>query len=201
MKDQLIVALGRENGSGGHELAASLAEKLGVELYDTAVIRSFIEKTGLTLQGAANEWDEQQIRFFAPKKQNKFNSTQEQMAAALTFQFLRMEAAAGHSFVITGRAADAILKDCPGLVTIFVHADQETKVQRLVEKENLTPKKAVKKMKAVDKQRRAYHDYYADTKWGEASTYDLTVNSAGLSFEQLSDSVISYLKIKVPGAF
>ena len=67
------------------------------------------------------------------------------MAAALTFQFLRMEAAAGHSFVITGRAAEAILKDCPGLVTVFVHADQDAKVQRLVEKENLSPKKQPRK--------------------------------------------------------
>ncbi|HPY99842.1 MAG TPA: cytidylate kinase-like family protein [Clostridiales bacterium] len=201
MKDQLIIALGRENGSGGHEVAIALAEKLGITLYDTKVLRGFIEKSGLALQSTPNEWDEKRIRFFSATREDKFNTSKEQVAATLTFQFLRTEAEAGHSFVIVGRAADAVLRDYPNMVSVFVHASEDYKVSRIVAQRQCTEKEAARDIKAVDKQRRKYHDFYAKTKWGQASSYDLTLNSSYLPKDRLADQIIYYAKLKVPEAF
>lgn len=38
MKKQIIVAIGREHGSGGHYIADMVARELGVKLYDKASI-------------------------------------------------------------------------------------------------------------------------------------------------------------------
>ena len=35
----------------------------------------------------------------------------------------------------------------------------------------------VKPLKKADRKRAAYHNYYADTKWGTAKAYDLCINS------------------------
>jgi cytidylate kinase len=34
-----------------------------------------------------------------------------------------------------------------------------------------------------DKKRKAYHDYYANSGWGAAETYDLCINSSRLGIE------------------
>ena len=38
MKKQIIVAIGREHGSGGHYIADLIARELGVKLYDEVSI-------------------------------------------------------------------------------------------------------------------------------------------------------------------
>ena len=34
MKDQIIITMGREHGSGGHYIADMIARELGIKLYD-----------------------------------------------------------------------------------------------------------------------------------------------------------------------
>ena len=44
MKDQIIITMGREHGSGGHYIADMIARELGIKLYDKDSIES--EKIG-----------------------------------------------------------------------------------------------------------------------------------------------------------
>ena len=38
MSKQLIISIGREYGSGGHEIAMKIAEKYGLPLYDHSIL-------------------------------------------------------------------------------------------------------------------------------------------------------------------
>lgn len=200
MKDQLIIALGRQNGSGGHELAATLATTLGIELYDTNTFRKVIEENGYSYKDI-NAWDEKRIRLLSGKRQDNFNTPLEQTVATLTFEFLRKQADAGKSFVVVGRAADYLLKDNPNLVSVFVNGSEEARATRMVEKYQMSKKDALKEIKAVDTQRRKYHDFYAKTGWGNADSYNLCLDSSYLSMDKMAEVVIAYAKVKVPSAF
>ena len=46
MKDQIIITLGREHGSGGHYIADMIARELGIKLYDKDSIESEIVSEG-----------------------------------------------------------------------------------------------------------------------------------------------------------
>ena len=46
MNDKVIVTIDREFGSGGHEVAKRLAERLGVPFYDEEIIARAAESTG-----------------------------------------------------------------------------------------------------------------------------------------------------------
>ena len=44
MKKQLIISVGREFGSGGHEIAEKLAEKFNLKLYDKNLLQHIAEE-------------------------------------------------------------------------------------------------------------------------------------------------------------
>ena len=46
MKDQIIITMGREHGSGGHYIADMIARELGIKLYDKDSIESEIVSDG-----------------------------------------------------------------------------------------------------------------------------------------------------------
>ena len=51
-KDNLIISIGRECGSGGHEIGEKLAAHYDIPLYDRNILKVLAEKTG---QNAADE--------------------------------------------------------------------------------------------------------------------------------------------------
>ena len=79
------------------------------------------------------------------------------------------------SCIIVGRCADSILKEHKNLFTVFVHDDFERRVDRICEFEKCTRNEASSMIKKADRKRAAYHNYYADTKWGDVKTYDICV--------------------------
>ena len=74
--------------------------------------------------------------------------------------------------MVVGRCADEILADNPNLVTVFITGDKESKIKRVMERENVDAKQAENKMKKVDKMRKVYHNFYCENKWGDSRGYD-----------------------------
>ncbi len=80
------------------------------------------------------------------------------------------------------------------MFSVFITADYDAKVKRVMEKRNMSEKEAKKTIEKHDKTRRAYHDYFAKTKWGQAGSYDLCVNSTVLGIEGTVDMLADYAK-------
>ena len=47
MENNLIIAIGRQFGSGGHEIGEKLAKKLGIKFYDKELIKLIAKESGL----------------------------------------------------------------------------------------------------------------------------------------------------------
>ena len=59
--------------------------------------------------------------------------------------------------------------------------------------ENLSHEKAAEFIEKGDKRRRSYHDYYATTRWGEARSYDICVNSSRMGIEGTVDFLYNFI--------
>ena len=107
---------------------------------------------------------------------------------------LRSKAASGESFLIIGRCGEQVLKDDPHRVSLFIGGDPHAKLCRVMEKKGLSAEEAIEEIRTVDHQRKAYHNYYCEMKWGDARAYDLTVKSDVLGMEGTAEMLIRYIR-------
>ena len=193
MKEQIIVAIGREHGSGGHYIAELVSKALGIKLYDKKTIEAAIVDQGYS-QELISQKDERPVNFFASRRIGKFSNSIEVNVAERTFQMLRAKAAQGESFVVLGRCGEQVLKDNPNCISIFICGNPQFKLSRIMEKLGLDAEAAIEEIKTVDRSRKNYHNYYCDTKWGDARGYDMTVKSDVLGCEKTAEMLTGYIR-------
>jgi cytidylate kinase len=87
------------------------------------------------------------------------------------------------SCIIIGRCAEYVLRDHPRMYSIFITADMPDRIQRIMQHDGVDEAHAKEIATKGDKKRKAYHDYYANSGWGAAETYDLCINSSRLGIE------------------
>ena len=96
-----------------------------------------------------------------------------------TFNTIRHIAEQGPC-VIIGRSADYALADNPNLLSLFICAPLEDRIERVAKRQNLTPEKARQLIIKTDKRRASYYEYYSSQKWGAVDSYDFCINSSYL---------------------
>ena len=99
MKKQIIVAIGREHGSGGHYIADLIARELGVKLYDKVSIEKEITSGGYS-EELVSEMDEKPVNFFTSRRIGRFSNSLEVNVAEKTFAMLRSKAASRYWRII-----------------------------------------------------------------------------------------------------
>lgn len=195
MSEQILVAIGREFGSGGHEIARKLAERLGISLYDEGILRQIAQERQWSAE-MLEQYDEVPRKVVFSRIVNGYNNAPEDIISKMTFDFIRERAERGESFVILGRCGLEILKEYPALVSIFVQADEAFKLARTMEREPVSEHEALALMVKTDRRRASYHNQYCQKKWGCADSYDLCINSAPLGIEGTADVLESYVRIR-----
>jgi len=193
MKKQIIVAIGREHGSGGHYIADLIARELGVKLYDKVSIEKEITSGGYS-EELVSEMDEKPVNFFVSRRIGRFSNSLEVNVAEKTFAMLRSKAAEGESFVVIGRCGEQVLENNPNCISIFICGDPQFKLNRVMNKLGLNAEQAIEEIRNVDRSRKNYHNYYCDTKWGDARGYDLTVKSNVLGCERTAEMLVGYIR-------
>ena len=99
MKNQIIITLGREHGSGGHYIADMIAQELGIKLYDKDSIEKEIVSEGYSGE-MIRKMDEKPVNFFASRRIGKYSNSLEVNVAEKTFAMLRDKAANGVSISV-----------------------------------------------------------------------------------------------------
>ncbi len=192
MKKQLIVTISREYGSAGHFIAERIAKKLDIALYDKSFFINAHDKIGYSAE-IMEKYDEKPINFLLSRRVGEHSNSIERHVQQKVDEFLLSKANSGESFVVVGRCADNLLRDNPNAVRIFVLADEEEKIHRIMEIYNLSREKAIDKMRRHDKKRKSYHNTYCDIRWGDSRGYHLCVNSSLLGIDDTSEVICEYL--------
>ena len=192
MEDKYIISIGRQLGSGGREIAKKLAERLNIPVYDKKLLEIAAQETGLDATVFENADEKESNPFmrgiFALKgvmssypiglgscmDGDRLFEVQSEVMRHLVEK---------ESCIIIGRCAEYVLRDHPRIHSLFVTADIADRVKRIMAHEGVNEAKAKEIAAKGDKMRKAYHDYYANSGWGVAETYDLCINSSRLGID------------------
>ena len=109
------------------------------------------------------------------------------------FDFIREKAESGESFVVVGRCSENVLRDHPGLISLFIRGDEAEKTERICRLYKLNKLEAKAKMYRHDKKRKAYHNYYSKMKWGDSRGYDFCVNSSLMGVEATAEALYTMI--------
>lgn len=192
MADQLIITVGREFGSGGHEIAEILAKRFGLPLYDSNILQDIAVDKNIDHQELARYDEIPKNRLFSRSRRGYSNSPEENVAN-MQFKYLRNKAEQGESFVAVGRCSETILKGYPVVVSFFVLADKQAKIERISRLNKISDIEADVLINTQDKQRKLYHNYYCAIKWGDSRNYDISINSSRLGIEGTADILEKYI--------
>lgn len=192
-EQQIIIAIGREFGSGGHEIAEKLSEIFGIKLYDKNILQNIAEAKNMDVANY-EKYDEVPRKMMFSRTVKGLSNSMEENIAQMQFRFLEDKANSGESFVVVGRCAETILKYHPALVSIFVLSDWDAKVERVMRIYELTKGEAESFMYRNDRKRKEYHNYFCKIKWGDSRNYDLCVNSSRLGEEETVQMLKEYIE-------
>ena len=183
MSKQLIISIGREYGSTGHNVAKRLAEDLKIAYYDRNLLDIIAQNKNSDAETLA-QFDEAPHNSFLSRRVRGFSNSPAENVAELQFELLKQKAADEDSFVIVGRCSDEIFKGLAPVLRVFFTASMEDRIKCVMESRGFDEKKAEKTIIRHDKTRKAYHDHFCQSEWGKASTYDLCLNISTLGEEQ-----------------
>lgn len=199
---QFVITIGRQLGCGGKEIAERLARELGVKVYDKALLQAAACESGIdaSLFEQADESESTSIfgGFFSIHgSMSEYFSGSSCIDNDSLFE-IQSEAirniAQSESCIIVGRCAEYVLRDHPAMFSVFITADHNDRVERIMRAEALGREAAVEFIEKNDKKRRSYHDYYATTRWGEASSYDLCINLSRLGVDGTVELLKQYIE-------
>ena len=101
--------------------------------------------------------------------------------------------------MIIGRCADYVLREQPGVTSVFIYADMSVRIACLMERRRITRDEAITLIKKTDKSRRNYYECYTGKRWGAGTSYDVTLNSAELGLDTCVDLICHLYERKQEG--
>lgn len=192
MTTNSVITIGRQFGSGGREIGLALAKAYGIKCYDKELLAMAAKDSGLC-QELFETHDEKPTNSFLYSlvmdtySMGYSSATYTDMPInhkifLAQFDTIKKIASQGPC-VIVGRCADYALEDFPECVHLFIHADMDKRIRRIARIHDLTDAKAKDLIQKTDKKRASYYNYYSSKKWGDATGYDLSINSGVLGIE------------------
>lgn len=177
-----VIVIGRQFGSGGHDIGKALAEKLGYDFYDNEIIQMAAGSTGYDPEFIKNREENMTNSFlYDLMSQMYIYSDSKEAPRDEIFEsegkVIRGLAEKGRC-VIIGRCADQVLRDRPNTLKVFLHAPESVRKERIMKSENLLAGEALQKIHKMDKRRSDNYSYYTRRIWGGAQNYDLTLDSS-----------------------
>ena len=174
MGEQLIISISREYGSGGHEIARKLADRLELAFYDRCMLDEIAEQMNADVSDF-HKYDEKPGNRLLSRRVGNHTNSYEEIIAQFQFDYIRKKAESGESFVVVGRCSENVLKDYDCLISVFVTGDKSIRYREVWS--ILT-----------------YHNRYSEGKWGDATYYDMCINSSPLGIEKTVNVLENYVK-------
>lgn len=202
-----VITIGRQFGSGGRELGSKLAKELGIAYYDKELLEEASKQAGIS-EDIIERSDERFPSFFNAfiPVSIGYNPAASYLSSSSTISADNLYKAQSdvietiaqrHSCVIVGRSADYVLRNHPRLVSIFIHANMDDCIDRIMGRGDCkTREEARAKAEKTNKLRASYYNFYTDKTWGNAASYDLTINSSTMSMDKIVKIVADFVRCR-----
>ena len=194
-----VIAIGRQFGSGGHDIGKILAEKLGYDFYDAEIIQMTAGTTGYTPEFIKkNEEIMTNSLIYDLVNQMYLNADMQDEAPKdkifeAECQVVRNLAKKGNC-VIVGRCADYVLRNSGNCLKVFFSAPLMSRIRRVAQRQNISEGEAKATVQKNEKLRADNSRYYTRRMWGAAGNFDLSLNT-DLGEEFIENCIRSAMKL------
>lgn len=198
MNTNTIITIGRQYGSGGREVGRKLAEGLGFPFYDKELLSVAAKESGMCQELFESNDEKPTSSFLYSLVMGNYGGTDLPLNHKLFLaQFDAIKKIAKeNSCVIVGRCADYALEDYPNCTNVFIHANMEFKIDRITKLYNVEPSKAEDTIIKTDKKRAKYYNFYSGKNWGNASNYNLVLDSSAIGIDNCVTLIKEFVRMK-----
>lgn len=188
--NDVIVTIGRENGSGGREVGSILAGMLGVKCYDRALIEATAERAGTSVDEVRSSEERRgrgHLYFGGIPAPNPLFRSQSEVILDLASQ---------GPCVFVGRCADYVLRDRDDVVNVFITAPIEDRIRRSARRNGISEGEAGERVASTDRDREEYYRRYTGRAWGSVSNYDISIDTGRIGVENAARLVMEYIGMR-----
>ncbi|HOO39539.1 MAG TPA: cytidylate kinase-like family protein [Deltaproteobacteria bacterium] len=194
-KGHTAVTISRQMGSGGTYIGYLLSRELGFKYIDREILQVAAEhlktdadwlehfderSSGLLaniLRGLALGTPETMCTF--PLSRPVYDRDLFALECKIMNDMLDL-----HDAVFIGRAGFHALKDHPGVISIFIHAPLEFRIERIMKVQNITDiRQARDEIEKSDQRKARYIQDMVGVNWTDSLNYHLTIDSSTVSFD------------------
>ena len=180
-KNRMIVTIESEPGSRGEEIAHELSRMIGVPCYGKEILDVAAQISGISAK-LLHRYDGRTV--YAAYDLTAEDEASIKIPPARDFITAQVVACKRISedgpCILVDRHASAALADNENQISIFIHADFESRAREY----------------ALEKTDRAYHSYYAgnNRNWGRADQYDFCINASACEPDKLAGVIAAFLE-------
>ena len=201
-----VITISRMYGSGGSEVAERVAETLGWQLFDNAMIDAVAERSGLT-RAEVSEQDERvpsmverlasalslgSPEIMPPVPTGPIETTEERIVA-VTRRVIEEAVQTGPA-VFVGRGAQCLLAERADALHVFCYAPRAALRQYVMDKYGLSHDDAERKVADLNRQREQYVRRHWNRNWLAHENYHICVNTAWLGTDGAAKLVVDSAK-------
>lgn len=205
MSTNTIITIGRQYGSAGRQIGRALAKELGIPCYDKELLDRAAKESGICQELFENHDEKPTNSFLYSLVMDTYSFGYSSAAFSdmpinqkvflAQFETIKKIASEGPCVMI-GRCADYALAEFDNCLSVFIHADIQTRIRRIATLYDLTDAKAKDKILKTDKRRSSYYNYYTSKRWGDANGYDLCIDSGKFGIDGSVEFLLQAIKLK-----
>ncbi len=196
----MIICIGREFGSGGHEIGQQLAKSMHYSFFDQELLQAVMEKYKDTIPDEIEKTDEKRknpwlhgVWYDIDDKELRGLSAND-IVFRIQSKIILKKAEKGDC-IFVGRCADYVLKQTAiERLSLFICAPFNDRVKRKMELMGADEKTVSTLIRKTDKQRKSYYDYYTAGNWSKPYNYDICINSSSVGIQDSASYILSFLK-------
>ncbi len=194
----IVITIEREYGSGGKYIGVEVAKRLDYKFYDKELLNEIYENNDCNY-ALLEEFDEK-TKSSLLKSLGLVSIENDSMFTEEKYHGLVKETikklAESSSCVFIGRDTNQILKNEKNAIHFFIYAkDEEFKIRRKMERENLSYEQVKEKMHEVDRMRKKFYESLnKGHTWGIKEDYDFCIDSSVLGVEETINLIVEIVK-------
>ncbi len=196
-----IICIGRQLGSGGHDIGRLLASDFNAQYYDKEILKLAAQESGFSKEFFEQN-DERHgflhtilhTRAFHVSDQAFYQNNFSQEGLFKFQSDAIRKAASEGACVFVGRCADYVLRDFKNVVSIFITASLQVRIANVMKRNGVEADEARKIIEQGERRRAEYYNYYTGKKWGAAESYDLCIDSGILGTDETEKLIAGFIR-------
>lgn len=205
-----VITIARTFGSGGKEIGTKVAEALGIPCYDRQLLKMASEKSQIdeNLFVEANEKKRGKQLISSLRRYPNSNVLVPQDEGFISNDNLFNIVADiigtiawDESCVIMGKCADNVLRNYPNVIRLFIDAPPEVCIRSVMNKMNITERRARYLVNRTNSYRSQYYHYYTGGRiWKDPFNYDMFLNSDRIGRDECAKLIEAYVHTRFKDA-